>query len=525
MAFFFEDAMKLKHVHDTRQSFAFATQDPVRLNMFNGFLPGNDSVYFDSAKGLLLFPKAPELVNKSLMHKERKVSESFKTVEACEQWIENYKSFTDNRESEYDPDESRVKTFENIKSMAVPQEEVELDWNLIKKFFNRKKGYEAEDIRSYAPLAANNIVDRQNERFPIDILNAFKKTYPGKSLLIAHAWGPPGVGIIYKAEVIELALKEAKKVVTPHPMKKLQAHLEEIQEIDGGLFFLKLYYYIRASDTDMVERLDMGIWGKVSVGFRAPAIVPNKAEDEEFPRWWEYQNSKTHNAEGLELSIVWLGTEFGAGDTKSVRKDDEKYGDGKTPPPASSNDNNNSHLDTGSKSMKMTLGFKGLSFERTFDTDDSTQVGEVQKDVDGKIKVLTDESEGRKKALDNLQAVLPEGSNLNPDSLQTIVGKATKADSELLSAKKVLVDETIKFMQIGKQLGNEEEEVTTETKALSDMPVSQLLDRRKLAFETARKSAPTISIMGDTQAKDEGGEPKNKSLKNAPNHKHCGMYA
>ena len=140
--------------------------------------------------------------------------------------------------------------------------------------------------------------------------------------------GPPGEGIIYKAELIPLNVKDALKVVTPHPMKKIKMHLEEIQEIDGGLYFLKLYYFIRASDADMVERLDMGIWGKVSVGFRAPAIMPYKKDGDEWPRWWEYRNSKTHIAEGLELSLVCAGTEYVSGDTKSVIKDDENHCDG-----------------------------------------------------------------------------------------------------------------------------------------------------------------------------------------------------
>ena len=180
--------MKLKHVEDTRRSFAFAAEDPSALQMFNGFLPCNDSVYYDSAKGLILFPKAPELVNKSLMHKERKVSQSFESVESCLDWVESYKSFIDTRVDEFDPEESREKIYENVKSLAVPKESVEIDWRIIKKFFNRPDEYTADSVRSYAPLAANNIVDRQGERFPLEILQAFEKSYAGKSLLIAHRW-------------------------------------------------------------------------------------------------------------------------------------------------------------------------------------------------------------------------------------------------------------------------------------------------------------------------------------------------
>lgn len=228
----------------------------------------------------------------------------YRDWQECRQRVERR-----SREKQHDGAARIVKTFQVLsKSVAIADE----DWEAMKKFMVSPERFEKEDFRVYDAWLCHNFVDRDQERFSMGVLQSFQKTIVGKALLTGHNWEGAGDGRYFKARLEQVSVDEAVKLAGPHPGKELRAQLELIEKRDGGLYWLVASYYMLADDVARIRRIDSGIISDMSIGFRAPKLEAVKAEDNERVLWWEYRNSDNREAEALEGSHVFLGSQYGA---------------------------------------------------------------------------------------------------------------------------------------------------------------------------------------------------------------------
>jgi len=178
----------------------------------------------------------------------------------------------------------RVKTFEFKVKAARPPEPDEL------AIINSDYALEpltAEQVFVCEMNLANDQVDRDNEKFPVEVLQEFALTLPGKSFLFNHERDHYGRGRYLSAEVIE----------------------------EGGVSHLATKHYMLASRyPEEIADIKGGIARFVSIGFLADWPIPiyspeddPKAKDRR-PLYWEYGLP----AEALEGSLVWLGAQYDA---------------------------------------------------------------------------------------------------------------------------------------------------------------------------------------------------------------------
>jgi hypothetical protein len=195
-----------------------------------------------------------------------------------------------------------VKAIEGaIKAIGEPTPD---DLALINEYALAKLG--AGDVAVYTMQVANDQVDRDGERFSLEVLQDFASTLPGKGLLEGHDWGPVGIGRFFKAWI------------EPAP---------------GGVNWLMGRAYLLREDTEaaqMIVKLNGGIAAFVSIGF----FAPERAEvvDAAGRTYREYRRGlQGQPAEALEASLVFLGAQYDATVVKKMTAAlAEKYGKAET---------------------------------------------------------------------------------------------------------------------------------------------------------------------------------------------------
>jgi len=165
----------------------------------------------------------------------------------------------------------------------------EADLALIRRFALREVG--AEEVRVYEARVANNRVDRDHERFSEEILADFADTIVGKSVLIGHQWGPPGVGRVFKAALVEQ---------------------------DGVLWLTASFFIPVLGNEKLLNDIDLGVATWVSIGFYAPDRVEILGKDGR-PIYHEYRRGPGgERGEAIELSFVFLGAQYDAAVVKGL---------------------------------------------------------------------------------------------------------------------------------------------------------------------------------------------------------------
>jgi len=214
-----------------------------------------------------------------------------------------------------------VKTFHVMsKSVDISDE----DWETMRQFMVNPDRFKKEDFRVYEAWLCHNFVDRDMERFNLDVLKSFQKTIVGKALLTGHNWDGTGEGRYFKARLERKTIRQVVKLAGPHPSRDLAEQLQKIETEDGGLYWLVATYYMLADEKDKIRKIDSGIISDMSIGFRAPKLEAVKSDDNDQVLWWEYRNSDSREAEALEGSHVFLGSQYGARTRKDIAdtKDD-----------------------------------------------------------------------------------------------------------------------------------------------------------------------------------------------------------
>jgi hypothetical protein len=162
------------------------------------------------------------------------------------------------------------------------------DMALINKF--ALKTLKKEEVSVYTIKVANNKIDRDMERFSDEVIDSFAKTIVGKSWLYMHN----------KREYM--------------PFGKI---FEAWTVVEGGVKWLVVKGYVLNSDNELVDKIDSGIWKFVSIGFTAPGFMAIQDGAGKITHF-EYRNVTGKEAEGLEVSLVWLGAQFEAEITKDA---------------------------------------------------------------------------------------------------------------------------------------------------------------------------------------------------------------
>lgn len=149
-------------------------------------------------------------------------------------------------------------------------------------------------------ILCHNGIDRDGERFSEAILEDFKRTLPGKSVLQSHNRNDLPKGLFFDAFVDSMT-PEGFSMLTGESIK-LPDNISQAVVLFGWTYFLKAGF-----NEELLSLIDGGIARYVSIGFRASDLVVVKGPYDQI-LYQEYAPP----AEALEGSIVWLGAQPGA---------------------------------------------------------------------------------------------------------------------------------------------------------------------------------------------------------------------
>lgn len=169
---------------------------------------------------------------------------------------------------------------------------------------------ESKDIFVRKWLLAHNMIDRDQERFPEDLLDDFAKTLPGKNQLFGHSRPDPGKGLWFDA-INELMTPEQFKVLTGEKVR-LPENIEKVKILFAWAYMMKI-----SANEETMANIDGGIYRHASIGFRATDIVAIKKDPSGPVLYWQYVGP----GESTEGSLVWLGAQHGATSQKSLHVD------------------------------------------------------------------------------------------------------------------------------------------------------------------------------------------------------------
>lgn len=312
--------------------------------------------------------------------------EGFSDPYVCEGWIAKRAG-----DSEEVLHVKRLQT--SVKSVEVSDD----DWAEMVPFMPSPETVDRSFFRVYKSYLANNVIDRDAERFTYGLLKSFKRTLPGKAKIFNHDWfNDAGAGRYYSADLEKVSLEKMLQMCGETGYKNFRDLVKIAEERDGGLFWLVGKYYVPTLDPELIFKIDSGIYSLESIGFRAPKVVPVADKDGKvlFNEWIEGDSGRT--GEATEGSFVFLGSQFGARTGKSALEsaldinmlltvedmiDEKMQGRNQTP-----------------KEEQKTMKFKLKMFgeERELDAESAESLQAFEEEVSGKVTEL---EEGRTKAL------------------------------------------------------------------------------------------------------------------------------
>lgn len=164
-------------------------------------------------------------------------------------------------------------------------------------------------------VVAHNGIDRDRECFSDGILADFARTLPGKGLHIRHPTGwdgdsGPAKGRWFGAQVVRMSHDEARAMLR-EPALKFPPGASDAVLLMGDAYLVRT-----ASNADMLQEIDGGVVGDVSLGFNGKS--PERVSDENGIELnvWRWNGP----GEALEASLVWLGAQPGARAVKAANR-------------------------------------------------------------------------------------------------------------------------------------------------------------------------------------------------------------
>jgi len=394
----------IKQIEDSRQYFNGELQEDINEKR----LPEGVKIFGDMIK----FPK-----------------KEFKTWDEClQKMLELFPA----------GEQVKEKAFELKRKKSL--ELTDADWELMQGLMLNPDRFKKEDFRIFEAWLANNYVDRDGERFRKDVLNSFAKTIIGKSVQMNHDWEATGQGRYYVASVQKVSLAEAFEIAGPQPNKNFLSMLQKVEEVDGGIYWLVVKYYVLKSNEKLIELIDAGIVSDMSIGFRAPKLEGYKESGSDNVLWWEYQNTESREAEALEGSLVFLGAQYGARTRKEAETPEIKNADEKT----------FIKVETKKEVLNMKIEIKSLKKEIDvpIEKDSEKVITDFIAEIESEVATLQESAKTANEATAKLAKVI---ELVGPDYEKEIESlKQTKAD-----VRDNLIAEAVKFGQLVKVISTE----------------------------------------------------------------------
>jgi hypothetical protein len=141
-----------------------------------------------------------ELISFPKNHPENngKGRNTFNSVDECKDWIMEYNYNAANFKSM----ERRDKVFFDIRSKVLNSEG---EFEKIKPFMLDPDGVSPDEIYVVESNLANNVIDRDVERFSAATLRNLGLSIVGKSKLENHDWSSLGTGTFYESNIVKYA--------------------------------------------------------------------------------------------------------------------------------------------------------------------------------------------------------------------------------------------------------------------------------------------------------------------------------
>ncbi len=311
------------------------------------------------------------------------------------------------------------------------------------------KALKAEEVYYRSVLLCHNGIDRDNERFSDELLDAFAATAPGKGFFTEGHPGwrdqSPGKGRIFDAHTESIAPEKfltltGEKLVLPDGVTM------------GKVLIIDFYMLKLASNADTQANIDGGIYCFASIGFSAPLYGITDERGNEI--YGEYRPK----GEALEGSLVWLGAQPGAGAIKSAHAPHQS---GQSP----DTDASPKAQTGGIADMIKTINSK---YGKTF----------AEGDVAGVMAFIAEKDTQLAAKDTQLAAKESEIASL----------KAAAADGQ--AYRKRLVDDTIKAGVLLGDIKTDEASQKAETDFLMTVPVSRLEVMAGKALAAAKEKFP-----------------------------------
>jgi hypothetical protein len=428
----------------------------------------------------------------------------FYKPELCEKWYaENIEGGIMN----INPEFVMRKELYNIKSVS--GEPSNKEWKTIQALMLAPDEFTKEDVAVYHPILANNIVDRQNERFSINVLKGFARTLPDKSLMMGHegsdSFQGPGVGRFFEASVEEKTFDEALEIIGPQPnQKRIQKIIKTIIEEDGGLYFLRTGFYILRDNFYLIRQMQAGIVKDMSIGFCR--ITEKRAVLDKDKRldYWVLEG----DGEAVEGSFVGVPAQPGMKNVKNL--DLENIVPVPTVPEKSESVKTEEIKLKEVKRMKLESKSLGLTLESENETDISNQVetkasalvSQVEK-LGNEVKTLNAEKQTAVDTIKTLETEVGTG-NLTAEHL-----KAVEANAK--AYKDFLVGECIRIGNMIKVFKPEEAETKRIEFEALDIPA---LKSKQGEYQAIFDQSETVPTQLKTDKKD--GTHKDPSYRHIP---------
>ena len=225
------------------------------------------------------------------------------------------------KSAERDVTKVQTKTFKVYYEEKKSLDPTEQEWGLIQAQMTIPEEFEKGDVRIYHPLVANNFIDRDSERIDKLTLKELTATMIGKGILLGHKHDLPGEGRIFDAKMVKKSIEETMLLVgkTLHKESEFRKHLEWVINKDGGLYWMREGFYFIKEQEELIRKTDAGIIRDMSISYRGRKLIPIR-DDQDNIMFWEWQGG----GEATETSFVWIGSQHGSSNQKSLKDDIDK---------------------------------------------------------------------------------------------------------------------------------------------------------------------------------------------------------
>lgn len=371
----------------------------------------------------------------------------------------------------------------------------ETDWKLIEPMLPMAKDLSPDQFVSFNDYLAFNVIDRDVDRFPKKVLARLSKTLVGRPKLMGHNWSLPGVGNYYKTTLKRVSVDDMISMA-PNPHSKYKSILEEIEEKDGGLFWLVGTYYIPINKEEIISDIGTGLTNSSigMIGVAYDAVTDDKGN----LKYWEY--ILTERLQATEGSFVGVESQYGAQTRKSHKPNDDSDHSNKDGEQGEDREDNldNPEMIESNKGVHMKIELKSIGVVKeinelvelphVLEAIDTKVTGIVDENTDLKsqVETLTKERDDAVKFKTDFEALNEAVGELKPEQIKAAHESIEKTAKELEELKTELVKEVVQLYILNKTLEDIPEKVEKRTESLMLWDIEEIKDVKKsLKVETA----------------------------------------